>query len=110
MDLPIPHAEKAVLIVLGEAANKYTHRCWPSVATIMRRTSFTRRTVQTALRQLEAWEIIISEGRDTSGARSGSTIYTVHIGKVVDTAQSERRNHSALSGAIYDLKGRNLRH
>jgi hypothetical protein len=106
MELPIPTVERFVLVVLCEAANKYKHTAWPSVGTIMRRTGMARRTVQMALRQLEAWELIASQGRDTFGARSGTTIYTVHMGKVVDTVLSRGRTTCALGGAPHARGGR----
>ena len=58
-----------VLAALADHADQSTLTCWPSVETLARETQTSRRTVQTALRQLEAAGAILTErsrGRTSS--------------------------------------------
>jgi hypothetical protein len=51
-------AEKLVLVALADFASDDTRECWPSVATIMRRSGLSRRGVQQILRRLEAAKLL----------------------------------------------------
>ena len=65
----ISHAAGKVLLALADHADRSKLTCWPSVETLARETQTTRRTVQRALRQLEAAGAITTErsrGRTSS--------------------------------------------
>ncbi|ALC11236.1 helix-turn-helix domain-containing protein [Sphingopyxis sp. 113P3] len=62
-DLDIGSTEKMVLMSLCDHAND-EGVCWPSVATIMRKTSKSERTVQTALKWLKEQGYFEIEGRN----------------------------------------------
>lgn len=67
-DLDIASTEKMVLMCLCDFANE-EGVCWPSVATIMRKTSKSERTVQTALKWLKDNEFYTLEGRNGTSPR-----------------------------------------
>jgi DNA-binding transcriptional ArsR family regulator len=72
-DSSIPSTEKMVLLCLCDFADDEGRNCYPSIATIAKKTSKNERTVQRALRWLEDNEIV------TSSERSGtSTNYQIH--------------------------------
>jgi len=50
--------ESLVLVALADFASDDTRECWPSIATIARRSRLTRRGVQRILRRLEAVKLI----------------------------------------------------
>jgi hypothetical protein len=66
-ELEIPSTEKMVLMCLCDHASD-TGACWPSVATIARKTSKSERTVQAALRWLEREEYFTRDCRNGTSA------------------------------------------
>jgi hypothetical protein len=76
-DLDLAAGEKLVLLALADQANDEGVQCWPSVATIGKRSGQGERTVRRILRQLE------DAGHITSLPRSGtSSQYHVHPGQI----------------------------
>lgn len=74
-ELDLPPGEKLVLLALADQANDAGTHCWPSVATIAKRSGQNERTVRRALRSLE------TKGHLTCNERRGtSTNYVVHPG------------------------------
>lgn len=74
-ELNLPPGEKLVLLALADQANDEGTHCWPSVATISKRSGQNERTVRRALRSLEG------KGHLTCNERRGtSTNYVVHPG------------------------------
>ena len=74
-ELDLPPGEKLVLLALADQANDEGTHCWPSVATIAKRSGQNERTVRRALRNLE------TKGHLTCNERRGtSTNYVVHPG------------------------------
>ena len=74
-ELDLPPGEKLVLLALADQANDEGTHCWPSVATISKRSGQNERTVRRALRSLEG------KGHLTCNERRGtSTNYVVHPG------------------------------
>lgn len=72
-DLDLPPGEKLVLLALADQANDQGTQCWPSVATIAKRSGQGERTVRRALSDLE------TKGHLTRDHRDGtSTQYRVH--------------------------------
>ena len=71
----ISHAAGKVLAALADHADQRKLTCFPSVETLARETQVHRRTVQTALRQLEAAGAILT---DRSRGRS-SSLYRLMI-------------------------------
>lgn len=67
-DLEMPPTQKSVLISLADNANDQGV-CWPSIPTISRRTCFSERAVQNAIKWLERYRLLKadrSNGRHTS--------------------------------------------
>lgn len=67
-DLEMPPTQKSVLISLADNANDQGV-CWPSIPTISRRTCFSERAVQNAIKWLECYRLLKadrSNGRHTS--------------------------------------------
>ncbi|MDE4918175.1 helix-turn-helix protein [Cupriavidus metallidurans] len=67
-DLEMPPTQKSVLISLADNANDQGV-CWPSIPTISRRTCFSERAVQNAIKWLERYHLLKadrSNGRHTS--------------------------------------------
>ena len=74
-ELNLPPGEKLVLLALADQANDEGTHCWPSGATISKRSGQNERTVRRALRSLEG------KGHLTCNERRGtSTNYVVHPG------------------------------
>lgn len=69
--------QKVVLVALGDHFNKQLHYAFPSHATLARRCSAARSTVQTALLDLEnKLGLIVSESRvDKNGRQTSSRYY-----------------------------------
>lgn len=68
-ELPIPSTEKMVLMCLCDYANDEGGNCWPAVPTLARKCSKSERTVQGALKSLEAMGYLTSsERRGTSNS------------------------------------------
>lgn len=72
-DLDLPPGEKLVLLALADQANDQGTQCWPSVATIGRRSGQGERTVRRALADLETKGHITRDHRDGT-----STQYRIH--------------------------------
>ena len=71
-DACLPVSQKIILISLADQANDHGY-CWPSVATLERRTGLSTRAIYKNLADLE------QAGHITRKHRSGhSTIYVVH--------------------------------
>jgi hypothetical protein len=51
-DLDLPTKEKFILLVLADCANDITGQCFPSIATISRKTSIPERTIQRTIQSL----------------------------------------------------------
>lgn len=67
-DLQMPPTQKSVLISLADNANDHG-ACWPSIPTICRRTCFSERAVQNAIKWLEGAGLLTADrtnGRHTS--------------------------------------------
>jgi hypothetical protein len=69
--LPLPAAEKLVLISLADQAND-EGICWPSIESLMRRTGLSERAVRNNLRNLEADRLL-----RTSARKGSSNWYTL---------------------------------
>ena len=52
-EIPLPPIDKLVLLALADAANDEGH-CWPSIATIARKSGVSERSVQRAIRKAES--------------------------------------------------------
>lgn len=66
--LEMPPTQKSVLISLADNANDHGV-CWPSIPTIAKRTCFSERAVQNAIKWLERYRLLMadrSNGRHTS--------------------------------------------
>ncbi|MES2782936.1 MAG: helix-turn-helix domain-containing protein [Pseudomonadota bacterium] len=73
-DMDIPSTEKMVLLCLCDYADENGKSCYPSIATLAKRTSKNARTVQRALRWLEKSKICDSHERAGT-----STNYTLNL-------------------------------
>jgi Helix-turn-helix domain len=67
--------ESLVLIALADFASDDTRECWPSVATIMRRSRLSRRGVQQILRRLEAAQLIETAYGGNEYGKSATSCY-----------------------------------
>jgi DNA-binding transcriptional ArsR family regulator len=76
-DSNIPSTEKMVLLCLCDFADDDGRNCYPSIATIAKKTSKNERTVQRALRLLEDAKILTSNGR--SGTSTNYQINPRHF-------------------------------
>lgn len=72
-ELDLPPGEKLVLLALADQANDAGVQCWPSVATIAKRSGQGERTVRRALADLEKLGHLTRNHRD-----GNSTQYEVH--------------------------------
>ena len=82
-DLDLAAGEKLVLLALADQANDEGRQCWPSVATIAKRSGQGERTVRRILRALE------KKGHLTAKHRDGaSSQYHVHPGQNGTPAKS----------------------
>ena len=71
-DANIPPSEKLVLLALADCANDEGH-CWPSAATLARKSGQGERTVRRAIQSL------VAKGHLTQNPRNGtSPTYLVH--------------------------------
>jgi DNA-binding Lrp family transcriptional regulator len=59
-EIPLPPTEKLVLLALADAAND-EGLCWPSIATIARKSGFSERSVQRSIRAAEGMGLITRE-------------------------------------------------
>lgn len=86
-DLDIGSTEKMVLMSLCDHAND-EGVCWPSVATIMRKTSKSERTVQTALKWLKEQGYFEIEGRNGTSPK-----YILDPSKILSAHESPIRHY-----------------
>ena len=61
-DLNLSHADIRILAALSAYADK-SGKCWPSVPTLAQRTGLSERHVRTSLRNLEAFDYVVTERR-----------------------------------------------
>lgn len=71
-DMPLPDSEKLIMLALADWAND-DGRCWPSIAQIVERSSKSERTVQGALKSLEAKGVLVRLMKPGHG-----TLYTLN--------------------------------
>lgn len=95
---------RLVLFVLAEHAHDDGANAFPTVPTIMERTRMSRRSVQGALRRLEADEMISAQGVGPNG----QTNYRVAMASPGGGADSAPAHD--LQGADDDAQGRSSRH
>jgi hypothetical protein len=72
-EIDLPPGEKLVLLALADQANDEGRQCWPSVATIARKSGQGERTVRRALDHLEKADHLTRDHRD-----GNSTQYHIH--------------------------------
>ena len=85
-------ALKNVLLALAWHADPNGRNAFPSVNTIAQRTGYRRRTVQKALRELEAQEIIYAVGSRLGGRRH-STRYDFNVRKLQELKEAANCIH-----------------
>lgn len=89
-------ARKLVLLALADRHNPESNVAYPSITWLAEWTGLNRKTIITALADLEALKMI-----SDSGKRAGKTgqikAYSLHIGTVPKTEQSQKRNSSIFS-------------
>lgn len=85
-DIPDPH-EKLILVVLANYTNHRTGRCYPSVETISRESSCSRRTVQRKLAALEERGWL---RRDVGAGRGNSNHYYLDLAALPAHNEDER--------------------
>jgi biotin operon repressor len=78
--LDIPPSNKLVLLAMAEHANGEGSSCYPSIGTLMKETSLSRRSVQTVIRQLEKAGLLVRIGK-ARGGRSVTTEYSLSLEK-----------------------------
>ena len=101
-DTILPAGEKIVLLCLGDYARDDGSRCYPSVSTLARKSSLSRRTVQRILRRLEGRGVLVP----TKKTLGRSTEFFIRL-DVLDTL-SVRRHIGAGGCVIGDAKGRHV--
>ncbi len=94
--LQLPPTEKAVLMSLADQSND-AGVCWPSVASLVERTCLGERTVQRALRALEAQALVVC----AVGAMK-SNRYTLAVGRL---RAMEREREAAKDAARQAARG-----
>lgn len=77
-DVKLSAGAKLVLSALADRAGKRTHACWPTKERLAADTGLGVHTVQTALKQLVAADLIDRKQRYQNGRRT-SDLYTLHI-------------------------------
>lgn len=81
-DAELAAGEKLVLLALADCADDEGH-CWPSIATLVRKTGQSERTVQKMLKALE------EDGHISRDQRAGrGCFYTIHPRKICTPAKS----------------------
>ena len=97
MDLDITAGQKSVLLVMANFANDDGENVYPSHDTIAKKTSLTRRTVITTVKQLTEFGYVKLEGR--RGNRQN--IYSLNVSKIMQmcndfTGRCETISHNPL--------------
>jgi Helix-turn-helix domain len=99
----LPPTEKLVLLAMADHARDDGTGCYPSIATLSRKTSLSIRAVQKTMRGLEAAGYLISHGK-SRGGRGVTTEYTI-------TLDRGQRTLLPLSGrGRYERNGNPARH
>jgi Helix-turn-helix domain len=76
--LNIPPTDKLVLLAMNNHARDDGTNCYPSIGTLMKETSLSRRSVQTAIRRLQAAQLVIPVGK-ANGGRGITMQYTLTL-------------------------------
>src|ERR1700679_70673 len=74
-EINLPPAKKIVLLAMADHAQDDGTGCYPSIATLAKKTSMSRRGVQTVMRELEAAHYIASMKK--GGGRALTTNYEI---------------------------------
>lgn len=88
----LSESETLVLIALADFASDDTRECWPSIATLARRSRATRRGVQKIIRRLEARGLIdIATGGHQYGANTANRyrLRFDHDGERLETTEPQ---------------------
>jgi hypothetical protein len=106
-ELNIPPLKKFVLLAMADHAHDDGAGCYPSIATLAKKTNVSRRGVQKIMRQLEGANFIVSKGKG-KGGRALTTEYQITIekgepgslfsGTKGRTGRPERANYGARKG------------
>jgi pyocin large subunit-like protein len=99
--LDISSTEKLVLRALADRANDDGSSCYPSVLTLAKETSLSRKTVQTTLRSLQARGLVVIGGQ-SKGGRGKTPDYHLRFPKV--DQKSNQKTHR--KGVTTSRKGR----
>ena len=78
LDADLPPTEKFVLVVINNFYNEEKGIAWPSQTTIARKTSFSRQTVNKAIKRLCDKGVLVSSRRSAEG-KSTSNVYRINI-------------------------------
>jgi hypothetical protein len=103
-DLSISPTEKLVLLAMADHASPDGSGCYPSVATLIKKTSLSRRCVQTAIRHMENVGFLVRVGQATGGRRL-TTEYSISLDSAKKVIGKADRNSAARAPFPHDQKG-----
>lgn len=89
-------ARKLVLLALADRHNPESNISYPSIAWLVEWTGLNRKTIITALDELEAAKLISDSGQRT-GKTGQVKAYTLHLETVPKTEQFQKRNSTVFS-------------
>jgi len=104
--LDISSTEKLVLRALADRANDDGSSCYPSVLTLAKETSLSRKTVQTTLRSLQARGLVVIGGQ-SKGGRGKTPDYHLRFPKIDQKSNQETRGKGVGVTPFRKNKGRN---
>ena len=104
--LDISSTEKLVLRALADRANDDGSSCYPSVLTLARETSLSRKTVQTTLGSLKGKGLVVIVGQ-SKGGRGKTPDYHLRFPKVDQKSNQETRRKGVAVTPFRKNKGRN---
>ena len=99
----LPTSEKFVLLAMTDYASETGESVYPSVATIVRKTSLSERTVHNCIKVLldMGFLELVSEG----GGRSNTNLYAINIGVLKGATVTKKGANDARKGATVTKKG-----
>jgi hypothetical protein len=113
-ELELNHTDMFILLAMADHADDQGQRCYPSVARLAHKTSYSERQVRRSLRALEKSQIIVPVAY-ANGGRGLATEYHIHTEKGVKkspfssektrTFTTQKADILSQKADIYDTKG-----
>jgi len=104
--LDLPPTEKFVLLAIADFSNDKKGIAWPSQRTIANKTSYSRQTVNRAIKRLCASGVLVSSKRSAEG-KSTSNVYRINIVALRDiqTNNAAQNDNQVSSSATNQCNG-----